>query len=150
MLDGDVADQLHQGHGLAHPRAPEQPDLATLGDWHDEVDDLDPGFQDFDARSLFRECRRLAVDGHALVGADRAGLIHRLAQHVHDAAQRRLADRYGNRVARVDHLHAAPRIVSAAECNGTYHAVAQLLLDFQRQLRGLHFQRFEDPRHGVT
>ena len=30
VLDGDVADELHQGDGLAHPGAAEQPDLPAL------------------------------------------------------------------------------------------------------------------------
>ena len=46
MLHGDVADQLHQGDGLAHAGAAEQADLAALDDGHDQVDDLDAGLQD--------------------------------------------------------------------------------------------------------
>jgi hypothetical protein len=33
----------------------------------------------------------------ALVGVDRAALVDRVAEHVHDAAERRLADRHGDR-----------------------------------------------------
>src|SRR5690606_37814285 len=43
---GDVVDQFHQGHGLAHAGAAEQTDLAALGNRHDQVDDLDTGFED--------------------------------------------------------------------------------------------------------
>jgi hypothetical protein len=46
VLDGDVADQLHQRDGLADTGAAEQADLAALGDGHDQVDDLDAGLED--------------------------------------------------------------------------------------------------------
>ena len=90
VLHRDVADQFHQGHRLAYARATEQADLAALGDRHDEVDHLDAGFKYLHAGGLIGEVGRLPVDGHAILGGDRAGFVHRLAQHVHDAAQRSL------------------------------------------------------------
>jgi hypothetical protein len=61
-----------------------------------------------------------------------------------------LADWNHDRVAGRQHFHAAAQAVGGAHRNGANDAVAQLLLDFERQLGGLHFQRFEDPRHGIT
>ena len=45
MLHGNVVDQLLDQDGLAHAGAAEQADLAALGVWLDEVDDLDARFQ---------------------------------------------------------------------------------------------------------
>ena len=47
VLDRDVTDQLHQGYGLTYTGAPEQADFTALGDGHDQVDNLDAGFQHF-------------------------------------------------------------------------------------------------------
>ncbi len=60
----DVADQLHQRHGLAHAGAAEQADLAALGDRHDQVDHLDAGFENLDRGRLIGIGRRLAVNRH--------------------------------------------------------------------------------------
>ena len=67
MLGGDVADEFLDDDGLAHAGAAEQTDLAALGEGADEVDGLDPGLKQPDARVLFRQRRRLAVNGVALV-----------------------------------------------------------------------------------
>src|SRR5690606_33973137 len=49
---GDVVDQLHHVHGLAHTGTTEQTDLATLGEGADQVDDLDTGFQQIGTTGL--------------------------------------------------------------------------------------------------
>ena len=41
----NVADQLHERHGLADAGAAEETDLTALGDRHDQVDDLDARFE---------------------------------------------------------------------------------------------------------
>jgi len=64
---------------------------------------------------------------------DRAALVDRVAQHVHDAAQRGLADRHGDRrVGVVDHI-ATAQTVRRAQGNRAHHAVTELLLHLQRQ-----------------
>ena len=50
VLFRDVVDEFHDGHGLAHTRATEQADFAAFGDRHNEVDDLNAGFEDVDRR----------------------------------------------------------------------------------------------------
>ena len=59
---GDVVDQFHHVHGLAHAGAAEQTDLAALGERADQVDHLDAGFQQFLRRAQLVVGRRLAVD----------------------------------------------------------------------------------------
>ena len=87
----DVVDQLHHVHGLADAGAAEQADLAALGERADQVDHLDAGFQQFLRRRQFVVRRRLAVNRRRQRRVDRTALVDRAAQHVHDAAQGRLA-----------------------------------------------------------
>ncbi len=102
MLHRDVTDQLHHVYGLAYTGTTEQTDLTALGERADQVDNLDAGFQQLVAASLFGIGRRSAVDGPALFFADRAGFVDGVTQDVHDATQGLLADRYGDTGAGVD------------------------------------------------
>jgi len=45
VLDRDIADQLHQRHGLTDAGAAEQSDFTALGDRHDQIDNLDAGLE---------------------------------------------------------------------------------------------------------
>ena len=131
MLRRDVVDQLEHVHGLADAGAAEQADLAALGERADQVDHLDAGFEQFDRGRQLVELGRGLVDRAALVGLDRADLVDRAAEHVHDAAERARADRHRDRRAGVRHLHAAAQAVGGAQRDAAHHAVAELLLDLE-------------------
>ena len=92
MALGDVVDQLLDQHGLADAGAAEQADLAALGVRREQVDDLDAGDEDRGFGRLVDEGRGLGVDRGRHVAADRAALVDRLADDVHDAAERLGAD----------------------------------------------------------
>ena len=101
MRLGDVVDQLHDQHGLADAGAAEQADLAALGVRREQVDDLDAGDEDLGLGGLIDIGGSRRVDRPLLGGLDGAGLVDRLAHHVHDAARasrrrpgRRSARRY--------------------------------------------------------
>ena len=64
VLLGDVVDQLHDGDGLAHAGAAEQPDFAAARVGADQIDNLDAGFEDFDFDRLIGEGRGVAMDRH--------------------------------------------------------------------------------------
>jgi hypothetical protein len=81
---------------------------------------------------------------------DRAALVDRVAQHVHDAAQRGLAHRHRDGGAGVADHQAAAQAVGRAQRDGAHHAVAQLLLHFQRQRRAFELQRVIDAGHLVA
>ena len=146
MLDGDVADELHQGDRLAHARAAEEPDLAALVEGADEVDDLDAGLQDLDPRGLVDVGRGLAVDGPVLPGADLAAAVHRRAEHVHDAPQGLRADRHRDRRPGVVDPHTALQAVGGAHRDGAHHPVPDLLLHLQGQAV-LDLERVVDLGH---
>ncbi|MPM14022.1 hypothetical protein SDC9_60382 [bioreactor metagenome] len=137
---GDVVDELHHVHGLAHAGTTEQTHLAALGERRDQVDHLDAGFQQFLRGRQFVVCRSLAVDGSGEALIHRTTFVDGVAQHVHDAAQRRLADWHGDRVAGVGHHQTALEAVGRTQSNGTHDAVTQQLLDFQNQRGAFELQ----------
>jgi peptide chain release factor 1 len=108
---GDVVDQLHHVDGLADAGAAEQADLAALGERAHQVDHLDAGFQQFLRGRQFVVGGSLAVDRGGQCLVDRAALVDRVAQHVHDAAQRGLAHGHRDGGAGVVHHRAAAQAV---------------------------------------
>ena len=129
----DIVDQLKHRDGLADAGAAEQADLAALRKGANQVDHLDAGGQELDRRRELIELRRQLMDLAALVGLDRSLLVDRAAQYIHDAAERRRTDRHRNRLPRARHFHSTAQSVRAAERDAADDAVAQLLLDLERQ-----------------
>ena len=157
MLHRDVVDQLEHVDGLADAGAAEQADLAALRERADQVHDLDAGLEQFDRRRQLVEFRRGLVDLAPLVRLDRAALVDRAPEHVHDAAEHARADRHRDPGAGVAHLHAALQAVRRAHRNRADHAVTELLLDLEReslldQLAAglLEDERVVDLRHRVA
>src|SRR5262249_49658101 len=62
VLRRNAVDHLHDDDRLAHARAAEQADLATLHVRLEEVDDLDAGLEHLRLRLQLVERRRVAVD----------------------------------------------------------------------------------------
>jgi hypothetical protein len=52
MLLGDIVDHFHKNNGLAHPCSAEHPHFATLGKGDQKINNLYPGFQDFNLGAL--------------------------------------------------------------------------------------------------
>ena len=150
VLLGDVVDQLEHVDGLADAGAAEQADLAALGERDQQVDDLDAGVEQFLAAGLLVVRRRRAVNGQVLLRLHRALLILRRAEHVHDAAERALADRHRDRLAGGLDLQAALQAFGHAHGDRAHDAVAELLLHFQRQVDVLELQRFVNLRDLVA
>ena len=62
--------------------------------------------------------------------------IDRLAEHVQDAAQRRVANRHRDRSAEVDRLHAADEAVGARHGDAAHLVLPDVLLHLERQVDG--------------
>ena len=94
--------------------------------------------------------RRFLVDGAALRGDHRAGFVHRLADHVHDAAQRLVADRHRDRGAGVGHRGAADQTLGRVHRDRAHGVLAEMLGDFQHQPVAVvvDLERVEDRRAG--
>ena len=83
-----------------------------------------------------------------LLGLDRAGLVDRLADDVHDAAERLLADRHRDRLAGVGDLLAAHQAFGGVHGDGAHRVLAEMLGDFEHQAVAVvvGLQRVQDRR----
>ena len=93
-LLGDVVDQLLDEHRLADAGAAEEADLAALAVWREQVDDLNPGLEHFDANRLVDKFWRRAVNWRGLGRAGGATLVNGFADDVQDAAEDFFANRH--------------------------------------------------------
>ena len=80
---------------------------------------------------------------------DEAGPVE-ATEHVHDPAQRALADRHRDAAAGVGGHEVALQAVGGTEGDRAHDAVAQLLLHFKRDLCAVHLQRVVHVRHAVA
>jgi hypothetical protein len=130
MALGDVVDQLLDEHGLADAGAAEQADLAALGIRREQVDHLDAG--DEDRVSVDWSTKSGARRGSGGVGvADRAALVDRLADHVHDPAERHRADRHADLRAGVGDLLAAGQALGRVHRDRADGDLAEMLGDLE-------------------
>ena len=144
VLLGDVVDELEHVDGLAHAGAAEQADLAALGERHQQIDDLDARDQKILAAGLLVVGRGGAVNGQVFRGLHRTFLVLRLAEHVHDAAERARAHRHGNPLARAVDGEAAAQAFGRTHRDRAHDAVAELLLHFERQVNVIELERVVD------
>ncbi len=144
----DIVDQFHDDHGFADAGAAEQADLAALGVGCQQIDDLDAGDEDFVRGRLLGERRRGAVDRRLTLGADRAALVDRLADHVDDPAEGFGADRDRDGGPGVGHLVAAHQTVGRVHRDAAHGRFAEMLRHFEDQpLPGIvGHQRVQDRR----
>ena len=73
---GNVVDEFHDEHGLAHPRAAEGADFAAFQERADEVDYFDARFQHFRAGGLLVQRRSAAVNAFHAGAGERAAFVH--------------------------------------------------------------------------
>ena len=128
MLRGDVADQLLDDDGLTGTGTAEDRGLATLEERADEVDDLHARLEDLRLRRLVGERRRGTVDRVAAIAFHGALAVDRLADDVEEPAERRLADRHGDRPAGGDRLHPAAQAVGRGHRDRAHPVVSEVLL----------------------
>ena len=130
---GDVVDQFLDQHRLAHPRAAEQADLAAARIGGEQIDDLDARHQNGALGRLIDKRRRGRVDGAGLGVANGPALVDRLADHVHDAAERLGADRHADLRAGIEHLLPAHRAVGRVHGDRAHDIFAQMLRHFEHE-----------------
>ncbi len=143
---------------LPTPAPPNRPILPPLANGQIRSTTLMPVSSSSTDGREFVELRRRLVDRALLVRLDRARVVDRPAEHVHDAAERAGADRYRDAGTGVLRLHAAPQAVGRAHRDRAHDAVAELLLHLEGQALldqlvgriGLEDQRVIDLRHLVA
>src|SRR5690606_18894704 len=121
-------DQFHHVYGLADAGTTEQAHFATLREGTYKVNYLDAGFEQFFGGSLFSEGWGFAVNGHAFFFADRTTLVDRVAEYIHDTAERFGANGHRNRRTGTGNRKTAAETLGRAHCDGAYDAITQLLL----------------------
>ena len=86
--------------------------------------------------------------GALAVGLDRAGLVDRLADDVHDAAERAVADGHRDRQAGVGDFLAANQTFGGVHRDGAHGGLAEMLRDFEHEAVAavLGLQRIENRR----
>ena len=148
MRLGDVVDEFHDQHGLADAGAAEQADLAAAGVRGEQVDDLDAGDEDLRFGGLLGIGRRRLMDVAARLADDRPGLVDRLADDVHDAAERAGADRHRDRRAGVGDGLAAHEALRGVHGDAAHRALAELLRHLEDEAVALvvGLERVEDLR----
>jgi hypothetical protein len=134
VLLRDVVDQLEHVHGLADAGAAEQADLAALGERADQVDDLDAGLEQF-GRGGAR--RTSAPRWIAQWCSDSTGPTSSIGSPSTSMMRPSVALPTGTEIGApvLEAFEAALQAVRRAERDATDDAVAQLLLDFERQER---------------
>ena len=127
VLLGHAVDHLLDDDGLADAGPAEEADLASLHVGLQQVDHLDPGLEHLGPGLQLIERRGRAVDLPALLDpVDLVG-VERLAQHVEDVAEHRVADRDRDAATEVADRRAAHQPVRLLHADAADAPVADLL-----------------------
>ena len=108
-------------------------DSDSDGAGPEQVDDLDAGDENFRFRGLVGIGRRFLMDGALAFGLDRTGFVDRLADDVHDAAERPVTHGHRDRLACVGHFLAAHQAFGRVHGDGAHGVLAQVLGDLEHQ-----------------
>ena len=85
------------------------------------------------------------MNRHPLLVFDRAELVHRLPDNVHDAPKGAVAHRHGDRPAQVNRLHPAHHAVGRFHSDAACTAFAQVLLHLEDDIDRLrHLEAIAD------
>ena len=145
MLLGDVVDEFLDEYRLAHARAAEQSNFAAFQERLDQVNNLHAGFKHLGSRRLFMERRSRPVNRHPLLVFDRTQLVDGLTDDVHDASQRAVSHRHGDRPTEVNRLHPAHHAVGGFHSNAACAPFAQVLLHLEDDIDRLrHLEAIAD------
>src|SRR5690606_39273537 len=118
-------------YGFTYTSTTEQTYFTAFGEWADQVNYFDTGFQQLGRSSLLVIRRCFTVDRHSFLLADRATLVDWIAEYVHDAAESFSTNRYGNRSAGACNFQTAAQAFGGTHGNSADYTITQLLLYFQ-------------------
>ena len=146
---GDVVDELHDEHRLAHARTAEQTDFAALDIGFQEVDHLDARVEHLLRGGQFFELRRLAVDRSLARAVEPAHTVDALSRDVHQAPFDLIAHGHRNRAAERRNPHVPPQPVRGIHRHRANRMLADVLLhldDEPRAVLAADRQRLVDGR----
>jgi hypothetical protein len=124
--------ELHDKNGLANTRSTEQACLAALDERAEQVDDLDPGFENFSDTDRLVKRQQFAVDISIFLGLEWLTTIERFAKDVEEASEAIGCDRNMQRRTGIKDRHAAIQVVTAMECDGASMPLVEMLMDLEK------------------
>ena len=128
--------------------ATEQADLAAAQIRLQQIDDLDAGLEHLEVGVLLLKGGSMTMNWVRRRKLNRALLVDRIADDVHDTAQCPAANGNRNRSAGVYRLHAADKAVGRLHGNRANAAFAQVLLNFRYDVNGCRdFEPFAGNPH---
>lgn len=130
---GDIVDELHDKHGLAHAGTTEQTDLATLRIGFEQVDHLDTGEEHLLRDGEFVKLRGRLMDRPHILPLERAEHVDGLANHIEQTSLDLIAGRHRDGMAEVLDLHATAHTIGALHSDASHNVFADVLLDFENQ-----------------
>ena len=144
----DIIDEFHNNDCLADAGTAKEADLAAARVGREQIDDLDAGNENCGLRRLFRIGRCVLVDGTRRLMRNRARLIHRLADHVHDTPERPVPDRHRDRLAGVGDFLSAHQAFGGVHRHRAHGRFAKMLRHFEHEPLTVIFrlQRVQDFR----
>ena len=134
---GDVVDQLHDEHRLAHTGAAEQTDLAALDIRLQQVDYLDARREHLLRGGQFVELRRLAVNRSLVCAVKRPHAVDPLARNIKQATLDLVADGHRDRTPAGRHLHVTLQSVGRIHRDGPHGILADVLLHLDNEFRAV-------------
>lgn len=150
VFDGDVMDQFYYIDGFVYVGVVEQVYFVVFGEWVDQVDYFDVGFQQFVVVSLVGIGWSFVVDVLVFFFVDGIGFVDWVVQYVYDLVQGCFIDWYGDGSISVVYVQVMFEVFGGIYCNGMNYVVVQLLLDFQGGFNVLNFQGFIDVWYGIV
>ncbi len=144
MSRSNTSDHLGQNHGLAQTSTSEEPGLTTADEGSQQVNNLDPGFENFRLGRQILEQWRLTMDRPAFFVRNIATTVDRFAQNVEHSPQSSLAHGKRQRLAGIDNRHATTHAVCAAQSNAANSTSTKMLLNFAGHLYVVALDRFFD------
>ena len=149
---GDVVDQFHDENGFADAGAAEEADLAAFGIRREQIDDLDAGDENLRFRRLILESRRRLMNGTRGLRLDGPCFIDRLADDVHDAPERFIADGHCDGCPGIDDFLAAHETFGRVHRDRAHRVFAQVLRDLENQAIAmvLRLERVQNFRQLVS
>ena len=145
---GNIVDQLHNEHRLAHAGAAEQSDFTALGIRFEQVDNLDARIQHLATGFEVFKLRRFAMDRrHALAAVGGFETVDDVAGHVEHTSLNLVARRHGDRRSEARGFQASAKAVGIVHGNGSHGVLADVLLHFEDNFASVgvdHFKGFVD------
>jgi hypothetical protein len=123
-----------ENNGFAQAGTTEQTSLTTPNERSEQVDNLDPGFEDFGVGRKFRDRRSLTVNRPLCIGLDITSLINWLTEHIEDPSQGAFSHWNRNWASCIDAIETSHEPIGATEGNATHLATSEVLLDFSSQV----------------